>query len=153
APPVFKPSDNPVSDAIRSQLGRDSKKMIAAAELMPAEKYSFHPTPAQWTFSKLIAHVVETNFGICAGLGGTNPPPDEMKVKETDTKDKLVAAVKASFEYCTKALDTMTDSQLGGEWAVGDKKPGLSRAAAVIIIANDWGDHYSTAASYLRAND
>jgi hypothetical protein len=29
----------------------------------------------------------------------------------------------------------------------------LSRAAAVIIIAGDWEDHYSTAAAYLRQND
>jgi len=153
APPVFKPSDNPVSDAARASLEKNSKKLIAAAEAMPAEKYSFHPTPAQMTFGKLIAHIAQTNVGICAGLGGAMPPPDLSKLAETDTKDTLVAAVKQSFDYCTAALGKLTDTQLGTEWAVGEKKNGVSRAYAVIIIAEDWADHYSTAAAYLRAND
>jgi hypothetical protein len=29
----------------------------------------------------------------------------------------------------------------------------LSRADAMVTIATDWADHYSTAASYLRLND
>lgn len=151
-PPEFKPSANPVSDAARSALGRASKKMVAAAELLPAEKYGFHPTPAQMTFGKLIAHVAETNFGICAGISGT-PAADAPKPAETAPKEALVAAVKQSFDFCTQALSTLTDAKLGEEVVIGARHTGLSRAAAVIIIAGDWEDHYSTAAAYLRQND
>jgi hypothetical protein len=148
----FKPSANPVSDAIREALAKDSKKMVAAAELMPAEKYSFHPTPAQMTFGKLIAHVAQTNAGICSGISGT-AGPDMSKLAETDSKEALVAAVKQSFDFCTQALSTLTDAKLGEEVVIGTRKTGLSRAAGVIIIAGDWEDHYSTAAAYLRQND
>jgi hypothetical protein len=33
------------------------------------------------------------------------------------------------------------------------RQAGLSRAAVMLILAADWADHYSTAASYLRLND
>jgi len=45
-PPPFKPSTNPLSDALRNSLASASKNLVGSAELMPAEKYSFHPTPA-----------------------------------------------------------------------------------------------------------
>jgi hypothetical protein len=151
-PKEFKPSANPVSDAIRDALARGSKKMIAAAELMPAEKYSFHPTPAQMTFGKLIAHVAETNFGICAGISGT-AAADVPKPAETAPKEALVAAVKQSFDFCTQALSSLTDAKLGEEVVIGTRHTALSKAAGVIIIAGDWEDHYSTAAAYLRQND
>ena len=32
------------------------------------------------------------------------------------------------------------------------RKTGMSRADALVTIAVDWSDHYSTAAAYLRLN-
>ena len=67
----FKTSENPVSDAVRQLVVRDSKNLIAAAELLPADKYSYHPTPAQMTFGQLIVHIVQTNIALCSGISGT----------------------------------------------------------------------------------
>lgn len=155
APPAFTPSDNPVSDAVRILLARESKNLIASAELMPAEKYAFHPTPAQMTFGQLIAHIVQTNVFICSGIGSTPPPmtPAELKkLSGTEPKDALVAAITQSFDYCGQSLGTVRDSTLGEEISMFGRKAGQSRATAMITIATDWTDHYSTAASYLRLN-
>lgn len=35
---TFKPSANPVSDSVRELLARNSKNLIAAAELLPPDK-------------------------------------------------------------------------------------------------------------------
>jgi hypothetical protein len=80
-PPVFTPSVNPVSDAIRTLLERESKNLTGSAELMPAEKYTFRPTPAQMTFGQLIVHIVQTNVFICSGIRSTPAPmsADELK--------------------------------------------------------------------------
>jgi hypothetical protein len=156
APPPFTPSANPVSDAVRNLLARESKNLIASAELMPADKYAFRPTPAQMTFGQLVAHVVQTNIFICSGIGSTPSPmtPEALKaLSGTDTKDSLVAAIRKSFEYCGDSLARVQDSTLGEEVSMFGRKAGQSRAAAMITIATDWTDHYSTAASYLRLND
>jgi hypothetical protein len=151
----FKPSANPVSDTVRDMLARSSKNLVASAELMPAEKYGYQPTPAQMPFGQLIAHIVQTNVALCSGISGTTAPmtPEELKkLAGTDPKDALVAAIKRSFDYCTEALAKVTDAQLGEEASMFGRRTGQSRAAMLITIANDWADHYSTAASYLRLN-
>ena len=155
APPPFTPSANPVSDAVRTLLARESKNLVASAELMPADKYAFHPTPAQMTFGQLVAHIVQTNVFICSGIGSTPSPmtPEELKkLSGTEPKDALVAAIKKSFEYCGESLAKVQDSTLGEEVSMFGRNTGQSRAAAMITIATDWTDHYSTAASYLRLN-
>jgi len=151
APPEFKPSPNPVSDAVRQVLVQQSKHLIDSAELMPADNYGYHPTEAQMTFGKLVVHIVQTNVAICSAIGNT-PATDVFKLAETGPKEALVGAIKQSFSYCTDALAKVTDAQLGEEVSMMGRRTGMSRAAAMITIANDWADHYSTAASYLRMN-
>jgi hypothetical protein len=155
APPPFTPSANPVSDAVRTLLARESKNLVASAELMPGDKYRFQPTRAQMTFGQLVAHIVQTNVFICSGIGSTPSPmtPEELKkLSGTEPKDALVAAIKKSFEYCGESLAKVQDSTLGEEVSMFGQKAGQSRATAMITIATDWTDHYSTAASYLRLN-
>jgi hypothetical protein len=145
-----KTSASPVSDTVRELLARESKALIGSAELMPADNYGYHPTPQQMTFGQLIVHIVQTNMALCSLIADT-PLTDLPKLSDTDRKDTLVRAISESFETCTAALAKVNDTQLGDELTMGGRKVG-SRAAALITIATDWADHYSTAASYLRLN-
>jgi len=98
---------------------------------------------------------VQTNMFICSGIGNTAAPmtPEELKkLSGADPKDALVGAMKRSFDYCSESLAKVQDSTLGEEVSMLGRKTGQSRAAAMITIATDWTDHYSTAASYLRLN-
>jgi uncharacterized damage-inducible protein DinB len=152
----FKPSANPVSDAVRDNLARSSKNLVASADLMPPEKYGYQPTPAQMTFGQLIAHIVQTNAALCSGISGTPAPmtPEELKkLTGTEPKEALAAAIKRSFEYCTEALSKVSDSQLAEEASMFGRRTGQSRGMMLVTIANDWADHYSTAAGYLRLNN
>jgi hypothetical protein len=156
APAPFTPTANPVSDAVRTVFARESKNLVASAELMPGDKYTFRPTPAQMTFGQLVAHVVQTNVFICSGIGDLPSPmtPDELKkLSGAEAKDVLQAAMAKSFAYCGDSLAKVQDSTLAEEVSMFGRKSGQSRAAAMITITIDWADHYSTAASYLRLND
>jgi uncharacterized damage-inducible protein DinB len=146
-----QPSKNPVSDAVRSILDRQAKNMVAAADEMPAEKYSFHPTPAQMTFGHLVVHMAGSNNLLCSKISGM-PAPAGDKLTDTDPKDKLVSALKASFDFCTQALAKVDDSNLSEQLTLFGTRT-ATRAATMIILTNDFADHYSTAAAYLRAND
>lgn len=143
-------SSNPVSDALREALQRAERNLVAAAKEMPDDKYSFAPTPAQMSFGKLVLHVAGANNFMCATISG-NEAPERSKLQPGDAKEKLVSALEQSFQYCNTALTNLTDSNLGEEVPFfGGRK--ISRAAAVLGLAEDWGDHYSLAATELRLN-
>jgi hypothetical protein len=141
---------NPVATAVRSSLERQSKNIIAATDEMPADKYGYQPTPAQITFGHLVMHMANSNFHLCAMISGVDAPKmDELK--ETDGKDKLTGALKASFDFCTQSLAKVDDSKLG-EVVFTRGTFTLTRAGAMIALTNDFADHYSGAAMYLRLN-
>lgn len=141
---------NPVSDAVRSILERNSKNIVAAADEMPADKYSYRPTAEQMTFGHLVMHMAGSNNLLCSKISGEASPAGE-KLSETDPKDKLVAALKSSFDFCTQALAKVDDSNLGEELTLFGGRT-ATRAAAMIALTDDFADHYSAAASYLRLN-
>jgi len=141
---------NPVATAVRSSVERQSKNLIAATEEMPADKYSYQPTPAQNSFGHLVVHMANSNFRLCAMISGVEiPKMDELK--ETDGKDKLTGALKSSFDFCTQSLAKVDDSKLG-EVVFTRGAFTLTRASAMIALTNDFADHYSAAAMYLRLN-
>jgi uncharacterized damage-inducible protein DinB len=155
APPPFKASTSPVSDALRTSWASASKNLVGAAELMPADKYAFHPTAAQMTFGELVVHVAQTNFALCSGVSGTPAPvtmADLQKMTANDTKDALVQSVRRSFDYCREALAKVDDSRLSDQVTMFGRDTGQSRGGAIVALAADWADHYSTAAAYLRLN-
>lgn len=143
------PVANPVSTTVKAQLPRFSKNIVAAAEAMPAEKYGFKPTPEMNSFGHLMMHIVQSNNLLCSKISGAAAP--DAKLADTDGKDKLVAGLKASFEFCTTALANVDDSKLGESMMLFGNRP-ASRAAALIALSDGWNDHYGAEAIYLRLN-
>jgi hypothetical protein len=118
---------------------------------MPADKFSYKPTPDQVTFAHLVAHIANSNNSLCAKAANV-PDPKVDEAKEADGKDKLLAAVKASFDFCGEALGKMDDSKLGDNVELFGGRQ-LPRAMAALGLASGWADHYATAAMYLRLNN
>ena len=106
------PTKNPVTVSLGMLLPRSQTNIVGAIEAMPADKFSYKPTPEQMTFAHLVVHIVESNNGLCAKVADV-PAPKVDEPKETDSKDKLLAAAKASFDFCHEALGKMDDSKLG----------------------------------------
>lgn len=142
-------SKSPISDALRQMLGGREKNTIAAFEEMPADKYDYKPTADQMTFRHLAVHIADANNYFCANVGDVPAPKVEFTGKES--KEQLVAAMKASFEFCHTALEKADDSKLTGEIKWFDGKP-RARSWAALGLASSWADHYGAAAMYLRLN-
>ncbi|MBA3915297.1 MAG: DinB family protein [Acidobacteriales bacterium] len=147
---VAQSSKDTVSTVLREILPRQEKNLIAAAEEMPADKYGFKPTPAQMSFGKLVMHITESNNELCAKAADIAEPP-AVALKETDPKDKLVAALKNSFAFCDGALAKTTDAKLADQIELFGGHTG-PRVFTYFALTSDWADHYSAAAMYLRLN-
>jgi hypothetical protein len=143
-------TNNPVSTALRDILPGRQKNTVAAVEAMPAGKFNYKPTADQMTFGHLVAHMMETNNLLCSKVAAV-PAPKVEEVKETESKDKLVAALQASFDFCSDALVKMDDSKLA-ETTEGFGGKQVTRAWLSLVLAGTWADHYAEAAIYLRLN-
>lgn len=150
APLLAQSVEQPVTSAVKEILPRQQKNLIAAAEEMPAEKYSYKPTLEQITFGHLVMHIATSNNGLCGKIGNVEVPKGD-ELKDTDGKEKLVAALKASFDFCNSALAKTDDSKLSESMELWKGHQG-TRASALIALTNDWADHYGAAAMYLRLN-
>jgi hypothetical protein len=142
---------NPVTSVVKEILPRQQKNLVAAVDEMPADKFGYKPTEAQVTFGHLVLHIVESNNYLCSKIGDLPEVKAAVPLKESDGKDKLVSALKASFDFCNTALNKVDDSKLADEVELFGGRKG-SRAFALIALTNDWADHYSSAAMYLRLN-
>ncbi len=148
AGPAIAASGNPVSDALRADLERYGRNIVAAAETMPADKFTTKPTDKQMSFADLVRHISGGNSMICGWIAGQAPPKTGQLPASAD-KNALVAALKQSFDYCHTALAEVDDSKLGDEVPFfGGRK--VTRAAAMLDLTADWGDHYSLMATELR---
>jgi uncharacterized damage-inducible protein DinB len=140
----------PVSDALRSTAKRSATNLIAAAEEFPATKYGFKPTPAQMSVGDIVGHLSGGNDFLCSSISGV-AAPKRTEMKKGATKAQLVSALKESFRFCDEALAKVDDSGLSDEVPFFGGRE-VSRAEMMFVAAEDWADHYSQLANYLRIN-
>ena len=153
APPAASAatSTSPVADALRQAQQRYSRILIAAAEAMPADKYTYRPTPAQMSFAQIQVHLAnEGNDLLCSKTAGV-AAPQRTAADSTLSKEQLVARLKETFTFCETAFAHLDDSKLNEPIQLFGPNP-FSRAAAILITVGDWADHYSQEANYLRLN-
>ena len=147
---TFAQTNDPVGSALRNILPSRQKNTVAAVEAMPADKFNYKPSADQMTFGRLVTHMVETNDLLCSKAAAV-PAAKVEEIKDTDSKDNLVAALKASFDFCSDALAKMDDSKLE-ETTEGFGGKQVTRAWISMVLAGAWSDHYAEAAMYLRLN-
>ena len=140
----------PVADAFRENTKRAARNLLAAAEEMPADKYGFKPTPAQMSFGDVVGHLSQGNDYLCSSIAGVDAPK-RPKLDKGASKEKLIARLKETFDGCEGMLAKLDDSQLTGKLPFFGERE-VTRAEMILATVEDWGDHYSQLAIYLRLN-
>jgi uncharacterized damage-inducible protein DinB len=149
-PSALSAQQSPMILAVRAEVSQHAKNLLAGAEEMPAGKYNYAPTPHQMTFGRMVLHVAQSNNFLCSRISGDGMP-STGQLTEQSPKSELIAAMKASFNYCDQALAKVNDSDLSEQVPFfGGRK--VSKAAAMLSLATDLADHYAQEAIYLRLN-
>ena len=112
------------------------------AEKMPAEYYSFKPSPEIETFGQRVAHIAGANLRICEGINGRRTTPPRPLVT---SKTELIVALKASSAACDSVFDSLTDtaalekidSRLGGPFPPDPMRTKLSTLYNMIRHSNE----------------
>ena len=77
--------------------------------------------------------------------------PKRPELPKTAGKDKLVARLKETSSSATARWPSWTTRRSSGKVPFFGQKE-ISRAAMILATAEDWSDHYSQLAIYLRLN-
>lgn len=140
---------------------RFENNIVSLAEAMPADKYDFAPSkdifkpgsPAEFatvhTFAQQVTHICAMPYRMFAAFGVK--PDTEVDPKSFDslkTKDEIVKALKASFEYQNKVIATFTPENI--LTPVGPRN--TTRASSLLMILADDNDHYGQMVEYGRMN-
>lgn len=121
--------------------------ITTAAEELTADQYGYRPTDKVRTFGQLVAHVAGAQNLICAAALGEAPRAEDEFEKPGATKAQLVAALKASTEYCGKAYAQMDAAAQQPAKLFGQDR---TRLYALVLNATHNGEHYGNIITYMR---
>lgn len=138
---------NPIAPSERGFYALVSGEVVAAAQKMPEENYSFKPTPDVRSFGQLVGYVADAQYGLCSTASG-EPTPMKAVEKTKTSKADLVLALKDAVAYCSKAYANMTDLQ-GGQM-VKLMNYNVARLTVLSVNTAHTDEHYGNMVTYLR---
>ena len=134
---------------VREQWQAMTNYVTRAAADVPDSLYAYKPVATVRTFGQLIGHVAGAQYMICAAALG-DPPRGEDEIEKTrTTKTELLAALRASTEYCGRAY-AQTDAAAQQQTQLFGQE--RSRLAALGINATHNAEHYGNLVTYMRMN-
>jgi|SRR5581483_747674 len=142
------PPANPYSTFNKVAYARIQDTVVRAAEKMPEENYNFKPADSVRTFGQIVGHIADAQYMFCSiATGEKNPNLNIEKTKSS--KADLVAALKDSVAYCTKAYDGMNDAT-GAQLVnlFGQMKAPRLGVLTVNLMHDD--EHYGNLVTYMR---
>ena len=116
--------------------------LLKMAEKMPAEDYSFRPTPEIESFAQRLAHIAGANLFVCQGIMGHETRFSRPKAA---SKPELIALLKQSSGACDSAFDSLSDaaamekinSHLGGPIPPGPTRTKLATLNNMVRHSNE----------------
>ena len=120
-----------------------------AASEIPESTYAFRATPEVRSFGQLVGHVAGAQYLICGAAMGEPPKTEDDIEKTKSSKADLVAALKASNEYCAKAYGQTDKTAQGQTKLFGENR---TKLYALMLNATHDGEHYGNMVTYMRLN-
>ena len=128
----------------------------ATAEILSEEMYAYRPTDEVMTAGQLLAHIADSQFGICSYAAGEENPSEGDFRETATTKDEILVALKDSYDYCDGVYDTMTDAESREmkpffQW---EERFHREMTASAILSFNSTHtyEHYGNLVTYMRIN-
>lgn len=128
-----------------------SKQLVALADAIPAEKFSWRPGPGVRSTSEVFMHIVVANFWLLSETGLPTPADFKPGIEKTVTaKPEVIAWLKRSLDAVKTAHAAVKPADLQRHVNIGDRKATVDGVYLRIIIhANE---HMGQLVAYARVN-
>ncbi|HEX6163687.1 MAG TPA: DinB family protein [Vicinamibacterales bacterium] len=142
-----------LSAYLQGQYANIKTNLIRTAEKIPAEHFSFRPTPEVRTVAELFGHTMEAQYSYCSNVkGGVNPAAGKQFEKTVTDKAGVEQMVKDAFAYCDDAYASLTDAKAIELITIGvaPNQRQASRANQLAQLIVHGNEHYGNLVTYMR---
>ena len=134
--------------ALRNLYEGQQANIVAAAEKMRDSDLEFRPSHDVMNTKAILAHIGDTNYGICSSLKGEKNPSAGGIEKRTATKAELISALNESYVYCNGVLGGMKDANLAETYPAGQTT--RTKAWNAMHLLEHMTMHYGNIITYMR---
>jgi len=136
---------------VLSEVIIQEDKFTRLADAIPADKYTWRPSPDARSFAEVFLHVSAANFNLYKLVG--TPPPAGFDVRglehSTTDKAKVISILKDSFAHAKDAIKAMPDADLDKsmEWFGGRN----TERGILLFIVRHTAEHLGQSIAYARS--
>ncbi len=138
---------------LRGQFEGSAEKLVALAEAMPAESYSWQPMEGVYTVAAAYMHVARYNYMYPDMYLGVDAPAgvDYGSLEErVTTKDEAVRILAASLNHVRGIMDSMSDADLAKQTELYGRE--VESWAVLLQLMTHMNEHLGQAIAYARMN-
>ena len=155
AAPIRVSPTAPIDSQYIADLTDLQEKVVALANAIPAEKYSWRPSPKVRSVSELLMHVASEWSYLCPLSLGHKAPPEQKtgeemaKLERVTDKPAVLAQLGKSWQTCHASLTSIDAARL-----VPDSLPAKMGFPRIVLrISGDQHEHLGQLIAYARSVD
>jgi uncharacterized damage-inducible protein DinB len=126
-------------------------EFIRLAEAIPADKFTWRPSPDVRNIAEVFLHASAANFNLYKLVGTPTPVAVDTKTLEQSTTDKakVIATLRASYAHAKAAIRAMPDADLEKtrDWNGGK----ITERGILLYIVQHIAQHLGQQIAYARS--
>ncbi len=128
------------------------KKFVDLANALPADKFTWRPSPDSRSFAEVFLHAAGERYGILGLMGAEHPAGFDAKTFEQSTTDKtqIISELNKSWDFAQKTIDGMTNADFAK--LLPKLGPQANEGDVVYLLVADAHEHLGQAVAYSREN-
>jgi uncharacterized damage-inducible protein DinB len=136
---------------VMAEVMIQESEFVRLAEAIPADKYTWRPSPDVRTIAEVFLHASAANINLYKFVGTPTPAEVNTKTLEQSTTDKtrVIATLKASYAHAKGAIRAMTDADLEKtlDWNGGK----ITQRGVLLYIVQHIAQHLGQQIAYARS--
>ncbi len=148
ASPPSLSAQNPLVQSLKSVFDVTKTNIMVTAEMLNDEVYAFRPTDEVRSTGKILAHIADWQFNLCATAAGeTNPRAENFEETRTH-KAEIIDALELGFAYCERVFAQTTDERAVAATDLFGSPNTVAGVLAFNSVHNY--EHYGNLVTYMR---
>ncbi len=137
----------------RAEFEASARKVVALAEAMPAETYSWQPMEGVATVAAAYMHIARYNYQLPHLNMGVEPPEgvEYANFEEAFTsKDEVLAVLRASMDHVRTVVDGMSDDDMSAMVNLYGRD--VAKWGVLFRLVAHMNEHLGQQIAYARSN-